>query len=161
MGPDPSTEGCHMTDMINNSMPGAGGYTPNTRSGESGGWRADGRGSEAPGGGAVERKGAAAPASESGPERQGSSGSERREVAEPVEASDLEPVVESINAYLQNSQRTLEFSVDDSTGRTVITVMDGESDEIIRQIPPEQMLALAEHFENERALGGTGFVDKA
>ncbi|WP_081622836.1 MULTISPECIES: flagellar protein FlaG [unclassified Thioalkalivibrio] len=150
-----------MTDMINNSMPGAGGYTPNTRSGESGGWRADGRGSEAPGGGAVERKGAAAPASESGPERQGSSGSERREVAEPVEASDLEPVVESINAYLQNSQRTLEFSVDDSTGRTVITVMDGESDEIIRQIPPEQMLVLAEHFENERALGGTGFVDKA
>ncbi|OOC09935.1 flagellar protein FlaG [Thioalkalivibrio halophilus] len=150
-----------MTDMINNSMPGAGGYTPNTRSGESGGGRADGRGSEAPGGGAVERKGAAAPASESGPERQGASGSERREVAEPVEASELEPVVESINAYLQNSQRTLEFSVDDSTGRTVITVMDGESEEIIRQIPPEQMLALAEHFENERALGGTGFVDKA
>lgn len=146
-----------MTDMINSNLPGSAGFTPATRAGETGG----GRGPETQGGMATERKGAAAPAAGGNPVRQESTAAEGRERSEPVEASDLEPVVESINAYLQNSKRTLEFSVDDSTGRTVITVMDGENDEIIRQIPPEQMLELAEHFENERDLGGTGFVDKA
>ncbi|WP_018935752.1 flagellar protein FlaG [Thioalkalivibrio sp. ALJ24] len=151
-----------MTEMINNSMPGAQGITSNARSGESGGGRVDARGPERAGGDtAVERQGVAATVDAGGPGRQGTSAAEGRESGEPVEASDLAPVVESINAYLQNSQRTLEFSVDESSGRTVITVMDGESEEIIRQIPPEQMLALAEHFENERDLGGTGFVDKA
>ncbi|WP_019021940.1 flagellar protein FlaG [Thioalkalivibrio sp. ALE23] len=151
-----------MTDMINGSTTGVQGFTSNPRSGESGGGRAEVRGPETPGGDtALQRQGASAPVGEGGPARQEASGTEGRESAEPVEASDLAPVVESINAYLQNSQRTLEFSVDDSSGRTIITVMDGESEEIIRQIPPEQMLALAEHFENERDLGGTGFVDKA
>ncbi|PYG03854.1 MULTISPECIES: flagellar protein FlaG [unclassified Thioalkalivibrio] len=150
-----------MSDMINNNPPGALPPALPSRSGDAGiGGAATGTG---PRGDSVsdERKTGAVVAGENPGVRQEGSGSADRERAEPVEASDLEPVVESINAYLQNSKRSLEFSVDDSSGRTVITVMDGDRDEIIRQIPPEQMLALAEHFENERDLGGTGFVDKA
>ena len=62
-----------------------------------------------------------------------------------IEAMDMDEVnqvVESINSYLQSTKRALEFSVDDSSGRTVITVMDGEREEVIRQIPPEAVLAL-------------------
>ncbi|WP_231367718.1 MULTISPECIES: flagellar protein FlaG [unclassified Thioalkalivibrio] len=79
----------------------------------------------------------------------------------PIEASDLEKVVESINEYLQSSKRSLEFSVDDVSGRTVITVMDGDRENVIRQIPPEAVLALVEQFQEEQGLTGTGLVDKA
>ncbi|WP_369773952.1 flagellar protein FlaG [Thioalkalivibrio sp. ALJ15] len=86
---------------------------------------------------------------------------ERTKPAEPVEASDMERVVESINAYLQSTKRALEFSVDDVSGRTVITVMDGDRENVIRQIPPEQMRALAEQLRDEQTLDGTGLVDRA
>jgi len=81
-----------------------------------------------------------------------------------IEAMDMDEVnqvVESINSYLQSTKRALEFSVDDSSGRTVITVMDGEREEVIRQIPPEAVLALVEQFQTEQELGGTGLADKA
>ncbi|WP_231362277.1 MULTISPECIES: flagellar protein FlaG [unclassified Thioalkalivibrio] len=86
---------------------------------------------------------------------------ERTKPAEPVEASDMDRVVESINAYLQSTKRALEFSVDDVSGRTVITVMDADRENVIRQIPPEQMLALAEQLRDEQVLEGTGLVDRA
>ncbi|WP_255349515.1 flagellar protein FlaG [Thioalkalivibrio sp. ALE16] len=81
-----------------------------------------------------------------------------------IEAMDMDEVnqvVESINSYLQSTKRALEFSVDDSSGRTVITVMDGEREEVIRQIPPEAVLALVEQLQSEQELGGTGLADKA
>jgi flagellar protein FlaG len=37
---------------------------------------------------------------------------------------------------------SLAFSVDKPTGKTVIKVMDKETDEMIRQIPPEDALKL-------------------
>ncbi|WP_255349516.1 flagellar protein FlaG [Thioalkalivibrio sp. ALE16] len=81
-----------------------------------------------------------------------------------IEAMDMDEVnqvVESINSYLQSTKRALEFSVDDASGRTVITVMDGEREEVIRQIPPEAVLALVERFQSDQELGGTGLEDQA
>ncbi len=104
----------------------------------------------------------------SGPDQGPRSGEETRSrppetprSAPPVEASDLEKVVESINNYLQSSKRSLEFAVDDVSGRTVITVMDGDRENVIRQIPPEAVLALVEQFKEDQGLDGTGLVDKA
>lgn len=48
-----------------------------------------------------------------------------------------------LSNYVQNVQRNLNFSIDESSGQTVIKVIDSESDEVIRQIPSEEMLALA------------------
>nr|WP_026148226.1 MULTISPECIES: flagellar protein FlaG [unclassified Thioalkalivibrio] len=77
------------------------------------------------------------------------------------ESEGMEQVVESINAYLQSSKRALEFSVDDSSGRTVITVKDAEQDEVIRQIPPEAVVALIRHFQEQQGLDGTGVEERA
>ena len=44
------------------------------------------------------------------------------------------------------------FRIDDNSGRTVITVIDQETDEIIRQIPPEEVLHLVNHFRGEIGL---------
>nr|WP_018648906.1 MULTISPECIES: flagellar protein FlaG [unclassified Thioalkalivibrio] len=78
-----------------------------------------------------------------------------------MDMDEVNQVVESINSYLQSTKRALEFSVDDTSGRTVITVMDGEREEVIRQIPPEAVLALVERFQSDQELGGTGLVDQA
>ncbi|WP_231364692.1 flagellar protein FlaG [Thioalkalivibrio sp. ALRh] len=87
--------------------------------------------------------------------------SEARQGLDPSESEGMEQVVESINAYLQSSKRALEFSVDDSSGRTVITVKDAEQDEVIRQIPPEAVVALIRHFQEQRGLDGTGVEEQA
>ena len=64
-----------------------------------------------------------------------------------VQTSELNAAVANINDYVQNVQRTLQFSVDDNTGKTVVTVLDSETEEVIRQFPPEEALALARHLQ--------------
>ena len=60
----------------------------------------------------------------------------------------LEAAVSKLNDYVQSIRRTLSFSIEESTGRTVIKVYDAETDELIRQIPPEETIKLAEVLEN-------------
>ena len=58
----------------------------------------------------------------------------------------LEKVVSQLNDYVQNTQRDVDFSVDDSTGRVVVRVIDSESEQVIRQIPSDEMLAISRHL---------------
>ncbi|WP_155999666.1 flagellar protein FlaG [Thioalkalivibrio sulfidiphilus] len=74
---------------------------------------------------------------------------------------DLSGVVESLNDYMQSVRRDLRFSVDDFSGRTVITVLDSESQEVIRQIPPESVQALAEYLRDQGGLDSFGVAEKA
>ena len=53
---------------------------------------------------------------------------------------------------MQDLQRNLDFSVDDSSGQVVVKVMDGESGKLIRQIPSEDLLRLSERLEDMRSL---------
>ena len=84
----------------------------------------------------------------------------RREVAEMPER-DLSTAVASLNDYAQNMKRDLQFSVDENSGRPVITVLDGENGNIIRQIPPESAVQLASYLSNEGRLASFGLVEKA
>ncbi len=54
--------------------------------------------------------------------------------------------VEHINAKVQNIQRDLQFSVDDESGRTIIRVIDSETKETIRVIPPEDINGIAQRL---------------
>jgi flagellar protein FlaG len=69
----------------------------------------------------------------------------------------LEKAVSQMAAYVQNTQRDMNFSVDEVTGRVVVKVIDSNSDEVIRQIPSEEMLAIARHLteslENDEPKG--------
>ena len=55
--------------------------------------------------------------------------------------------VSSIENHVQSLQRSLRFSIEDSTGRTIITVIDRETDEVIRTIPEEETLAIASRLK--------------
>ncbi len=61
-------------------------------------------------------------------------------------------VAAKLNELLSKSQRSLRFEVDETSGRTVITVINPITKEIVRQIPPEEMLAMAREFDRLGAL---------
>lgn len=66
---------------------------------------------------------------------------ESREIEVSQEA--LEEAVSHLKEYVQSVQRDMDFSVDDMTGRYVVRVIDSQTQELIRQIPSEEMLAIS------------------
>ncbi|MBI5461126.1 MAG: flagellar protein FlaG [Gammaproteobacteria bacterium] len=66
-----------------------------------------------------------------------------RQVVEKVAETDVSHAVRKLSDYVQNMSRELHISVDEESGRTVIRVIDPNSKEVIRQIPQEEILALA------------------
>lgn len=85
-------------------------------------------------------------------------GRERASVTGPAEAEGqpdrelLEQAVSSIKDFVQTIRRDLSFSLDDSSGRVVVKVTDTASGEIIRQMPTEEALRLAESLDEVRSL---------
>lgn len=69
-----------------------------------------------------------------------------------MSAADLERAVEHLTELLSQTQRSLRSRIDEASGRTVITVLDAETNEIVRQIPPPELLAFARHLERTGAL---------
>ncbi len=70
----------------------------------------------------------------------------------PVSAADVEEAVQHLAELVSQTQRSLRFRVDETSGRTIITVLDAETNEIIRQIPPPELLAVVRHLERAGAL---------
>lgn len=64
------------------------------------------------------------------------------------QGQDLELAVREIEAFLQVQNRNLAFSVDENTQRSVVTVKDSESGDVIRQIPSDEVLRLADRIKD-------------
>lgn len=79
---------------------------------------------------------------------------EDRQPAElaPTQMAELKEAVESLNQSLQNIRRELRFSVDDDTGRMIVKVINADTDEVVRQIPSEQLLNAVRHLEQHAGL---------
>ncbi len=81
-----------------------------------------------------------------------------RPVVEAVDTSQsIEKTVEQISEFVNANARGLRFRVDDASGHTVVTVLNPNSGEIIRQIPTEEFLHLASQL---RRYGEVHLVDK-
>jgi flagellar protein FlaG len=64
----------------------------------------------------------------------------------------LPRAVAKLNEYIQTVQRDLMFSLDESSGEAVISVVDRQSLKVVRQIPSEIALTLAQKLSNEEPL---------
>ncbi|WP_313303793.1 flagellar protein FlaG [Stutzerimonas balearica] len=64
----------------------------------------------------------------------------------------LDTAVASMQSFAQSVSRDLDFSVDEASGRVVVQVIDSESSTLIRQIPSEEVLKLAEHLDDFSSL---------
>lgn len=82
----------------------------------------------------------------SGPETAAPESQARAEPAkaeQAVTAGELGEAVENINQFVNSQGRTLNFSVDEESGKPVVKVIDFETKEVIRQIPSEEVLTMA------------------
>lgn len=64
----------------------------------------------------------------------------------------VEDAVASIQDFVQSVRRSINFSVEETSGRVVVKVTDAGSGAVIRQIPSEEALQLAENLSEVRSL---------
>lgn len=64
----------------------------------------------------------------------------------------LKEAAEKTNAYFRRTDTRLQFEVGEQTGRTIIRVIDKQSGEVVRQIPPENLVRLSEQLEELKGL---------
>ena len=64
----------------------------------------------------------------------------------------VEDAVTELNTYVQSIQRDLHFSIDEDSGVTVVRVRDKESGELIRQIPEDIFLNLAQKLKDDNTI---------
>ncbi|MGH1431680.1 MAG: flagellar protein FlaG [Neptuniibacter sp.] len=68
-----------------------------------------------------------------------------------VSMEKLDAAIDRLNEMMQNSQRSLSYSVDKASDKVVVQVRDYTTDQVIRQIPTEEALRFAESLD--RMLG--------
>lgn len=66
----------------------------------------------------------------------------------PAEGKAIDDAVSRLNDFVQSVKRDLHFKVDDESGRTIIEVIDSETNKVIRQIPSEEIVELARRIED-------------
>ncbi len=67
----------------------------------------------------------------------------------------LEQVVQQLNAYVENAQRNLRFSIDQASGKPVVAVVESSSGEVIRQIPGDVALRMARNLKVDSKANGS------
>ncbi len=55
--------------------------------------------------------------------------------------------VEDVRKAIEPVAQNLLFSIDDDTGRTIVKVVDAQTDEVIRQMPSEEVLAISKAID--------------
>jgi len=64
----------------------------------------------------------------------------------------LQDAVQSANDVVQQMATNLKFETDQSTGKVVVRVIDAETQEVLRQMPSEEMLALSKSIDGMRGM---------
>lgn len=82
-------------------------------------------------------KAVAASESESAPVRQPAEETRKPSIAE------LESAVRELNQSMKASNSNLAFSVDQDTHQTVVSVMDSQTGEVIKQFPSKEAIAIS------------------
>ncbi len=72
--------------------------------------------------------------------------------AQPVSQEAVAAAVRSANAYVQSVSATIRFSFDQDTGRTIVKMIDIETEEVLRQFPSEEMLAISRSIDRMQGL---------
>lgn len=84
--------------------------------------------------------------------RQASSASPAASLTAEQSREPVEEAISSIKQFAQSIQRNLNFALDESSGKVVVKVTDAVSGDVIRQMPSEDALRLAESLDEARSL---------
>jgi flagellar protein FlaG len=67
-------------------------------------------------------------------------------------ALSVEDAIKRLSDFVSPSQSSLSFSVDDVSGRQVVTIVDTQSNEVIRQFPSKEAIAIARALDKLQGL---------
>ena len=73
------------------------------------------------------------------------------------EPKDLQKAMDDLQRYVDDLGRNLNFSIDDSIDRTIISVRDAKTQELVRQIPGEEVIAMSRQIADTLAEWKQGF----
>jgi len=65
----------------------------------------------------------------------------------PVDEAQLKAAVQAANSAMATEQSGIEFSLDSTSGKTIVRVLDTQTNEVIRQMPSEEMLQIAKAID--------------
>ena len=69
-----------------------------------------------------------------------------------TDPDELQKSVEKIQKFVNLAACDMEFSIDEESGRTVVKVIDRETKDVIRQIPSQEALDLAQALDKLQGL---------
>jgi flagellar protein FlaG len=69
--------------------------------------------------------------------------------AEPAEADpkQVQQRVEELNAAMKQHASSILFSIDEESGRTIVKVVDTDTDTVLRQYPSKELLAISKQID--------------
>lgn len=62
---------------------------------------------------------------------------------------DVRDAAAEVSQYIDTVSRSLQISVDGEIDRPIVTVIDGDTEEVIRQIPAEEIVAIARFLKSQ------------
>lgn len=72
--------------------------------------------------------------------------------AQPLEREQLEQMAQQLQDFMGEMNRSLQFQVDEDSGRDVIKVLDKDTGDIIKQYPSEEVLNLVSKLSETAGL---------
>ena len=74
------------------------------------------------------------------------------------EKTDLDKAISELQEFVDDLGRSLSFRRDESIDRDIITVRDTETNQIVRQIPSEEVVAMSRQIKQDMADMRAGFL---
>jgi flagellar protein FlaG len=74
-----------------------------------------------------------------------------QKVEQVIDAERMEAAVANVNSYVQSLSRSLAIRVDERSGNMIVQVQDANTEEVIRQIPSEEVLAISDAISQQLA----------
>lgn len=71
---------------------------------------------------------------------------------ERISENQLNKTIEKLNNFLADKASGLEFSVDEDTGRSIVKLIDKQTNEILRQYPSKEMLEISKDLSKLQGL---------
>ena len=89
---------------------------------------------------------------ETRPENVQQAGNAQEQTQRVPSAGELQKALEEVEKAVAPMAQSLQFSLDKDSGRTVVKVMDTDTNEVIRQIPTEEVLAISKAVDKLKGL---------
>ncbi len=64
----------------------------------------------------------------------------------------VEAAVREMNAFIKPASASIQFALDEDSGRTIVKMVDTETNKVVRQMPSEEALAISKSLDRLQGL---------